>query len=272
MSRLIDALSDAGQRWTAWSGAEAAEAMRVCMTYFEDVREGMRAYVAYSFIASKRDPETLRASVSDSEVAGVVPKVRGSGFLTRSAFQRSIKRDLRACGLLDYKEAPKNSRIGRECTEYEFPMFLKLLDKLKLEKAQAIKDGICSLGDENLIHTSTPQNTNDYSPGHVSNSYIASDGVCEEPCAGIHTSRAENLEVKNTHIEEGGIHNSAPSLSWQPFDPPETCPYCRAVGTMWTTRDGVDYVACQSCGQVETLEEWNRFKYQSLLSSPDIQF
>lgn len=272
MSRLIDALSEAGQRWTAWSGAEAAEAMRVCMTYFENVREGLRAFVAYSFIASKRDPDTLRASVSDTEAAGVVPKVRGSGFLTRSAFQRSIKRDLRACGLLDYKDAPKNSRVGRECTEYEFPMLEKLLDRLKAEKAQAIKSGICSLGGENVIHTTTPQPTNDYSPGRVSKSYTDGCGVCEQLNTDSRISRKENSEVREPCLEEGSLYNPATSPSWQPFDQSKTCPYCGAVGAVWMTRDGIDYAGCPTCKQVKTLAEWVADEYAKLASSPDIPF
>ena len=273
MSRLIDALSDAGQRWTAWSGAEAAEAMRVCMTYFENVREGLMAFVAYSFIASKRDPDTLRASVSDTEAAGVVPKVRGSGFLTRSAFQRSIKRDLRACGLLDYKDEPKNSRAGRECTEYEFPMLEKLLDRLKAEKAQAIKSGGYSLGGENVIHTTTPQPTKDYSHAQVNNLYIDTGGVCEQPFADIHTSRAEKLEVKNACIEEGIIDNPASLPKWQPYNHTETCPYCGARGsTGWATIDGTDYVRCSSCGAQNPLEQWSADEYAKLLSLPDISF
>ena len=273
MSRLIDALSDAGQRWTAWSGAEAAEAMRVCMTYFENVREGLRAFVAYSFIASKRDPDTLHASVSDTEAAGVVPKVRGSGFLARSAFQRSIKRDLRACGLLDYKDAPKNSRAGRECTEYEFPMLEKLIDRLKAEKAQAIKSGGYSLGGENIIHTTTPQPTNNYSHAQVNNLYIDTGGVCEQPFADIHTSRTEKLEVKNACIEEGIINNPASLPKWQPYNPPETCPYCGAHGsTGWAMVGGVDYVYCSACGTQKLMADWENAKYSALQAAPDIPF
>lgn len=265
MTRLIDALSDAGQRWTAWSGAEASEAMRVCVTHFDNVREGLRAYVAYSFIASKRDTETLRASVSDSEVAGVVPKVRGVGFISGSSYSRTIKRDLLACGLLNYSREDRANAVVP--TVYTFPMLERLLGITTNESAQRSNE----LG-VSVTHSAFGASTHENEQRVVQNHIPAIQTRSAESCIDIQTSRARGSEVEKPCLERGTLYNSAPSLSWQPIYPPETCPYCGAGGTVWATRDGVDYAACKNCGQTKTLAEWRADGYAILKASPDIPF
>ena len=71
----------------------------------------------------------------------------------------------------------------------------------------------------------------------------------------------------------GNSNNPILSVSWQPSDPPETCPYCGARGsTGWATIGGVDYIRCTACDTAKPMSEWRADEYGALLAAPDITF
>lgn len=268
MSRLIDALSEAGQRWTALSGVEVDEMQRVILAYCgRDFKKAYRMRAAYEFIASKRDAETLNASVSDGEVSARIPKERGTGFISGSNYSRTIKRDLLACGLLDASTDRRSDATAP--TVYSFPMLERLLCVGANESAQHSN---AEAGD--LTHSEQCTSIYGNEQCVVHSAYTEANNSCVQASADIHTSRNEEFqEGKSYGLEKGGLYNPASLPKWQPYNHTETCPYCGTRGsTGWATIDGTDYVRCSSCGAQNPLEQWSADEYAKLLSLPDIPF
>ncbi len=127
-STLIDRLRAGKQYWSAWSGLEASLAVRVCQVYCDGNWGKMSQMLsAYMYVASKRDNGKTTASVVDSEVAKVVPRLRkakgGSAnpdSIGADAYRKGAKRDLQACGLLGFEVKPCN-RASTAPTVYTFP-------------------------------------------------------------------------------------------------------------------------------------------------------
>lgn len=268
MSRLIDALSEAGQRWTAWCGAELDEMQRVILAYCgRDFKKAYRMRAAYEFIASKRDAETLKASVSDGEVAARIPKERGTGFISGSNYSRTIKRDLLACGLLDYRTEKRAEATAP--TVYSFPLLERLLCIDMNEYAQRSN---AEAGD--LTNNASCVSIHENEQRVVHSAYTEANNSCAQASTNIHTSRSEELQEGKTYsIEKGASNYPVSAACWTPYNPPETCPYCGSRGsTGWATIGGVDFVRCSACDTQKPLIDWEAEKYSALQDAPDISF
>lgn len=116
--------------WTALCGTEVAEAIRICHTCADTPGRACQATAAYFFIVSHRSNITSTAKVTDAEVASVIPKTRGDGFLGADAYRKQIKSLLVGWGLVSCSlQSPTGN--GRLPTLYGFPMFEKLLDGIE---------------------------------------------------------------------------------------------------------------------------------------------
>lgn len=119
---MTDRIRDADMGWSALCPLEARVASYVCWNRAASPAEAAQAMAAYFFLASCRMNSEGTATVPDKEVAEVVPKLRGAGYLTPSGYCKGVKRRLREWGLVSYQDAPQNGRRGREPTVYGFPM------------------------------------------------------------------------------------------------------------------------------------------------------
>lgn len=268
VSRLIDALSDEGERWTAISGAELDEMQRVILAYCgRDFKKAYRMRAAYEFIASKRDAETLNASVSDGEVSARIPKERGIGFISGSNYSRTIKRDLLACGLLEASTDRKSEATAP--TVYSFLMLKRLLCIGMNRSAQRSNEDV-----NPLTHSEQCISIYENAQCVVHNEYAEANNSCAQASTEIHTSRKGEFEERKTSsLERGASNNPVSAVSWTPFNPPESCPYCGAYGsTAWATVEGVDLVRCEACDTEKQLSEFEQDRYLSLKNSPDILF
>lgn len=236
MSRLIDNIAAIGECWTAMSGLEVSEAIRVCYSCFDDQKEAGRALAAYMYIASKRNSETLKASVSDGEIASILPKLRGSGFLSANGYRKQIKEKLKAFGLLDYSTVKRNIEGGRLPTEYAFPMLETLLEKH--EKEGSTK-GIT---------------TNDYSDTQGNNLYINSSHPRELSRTIIPPSRDIDISRDEQRASKRGNQGNkqAQVVRWVKSN--KFCHYCGSYDTE-INNDGT-IIRCLSCGTKETMKEW----------------
>lgn len=130
MPSIIDSLADRGMGWAALSGIEVSEAIRVCNACADTPGRAFQALSAYLFIVSLRSNATVTARVTDSDVASVIPKTRGTGQIGSDAYRKQIKPLLVAWGLLSCS-LQKPTGKGRQPTEYGFPMFQKLLLRIE---------------------------------------------------------------------------------------------------------------------------------------------
>lgn len=268
MSRLIDSLSGIGQRWTAVCGLELDEVQRVILAYCgRDFKKAYRMRSAYELIASKRDAETLNASVSDNEVAARIPKERGDGFISGSNYSRTIKRDLLACGLLNASTDRRAEATAP--TVYSFPMLERLLCIGANESAQHSN---AEAGD--LTHSEQCTSIYGNEQCVVHSAYTEANNSCVQASADIHTSRNEEFqESKSYGLEKGGLYNPVSLPKWTPYDNGEECPFCGARGsTGWAVIGGVDYVHCSACGAKKLMTDWENAKYSVLQAVPDIPF
>lgn len=268
VSRLIDAITEAGERWTAISGAELDEMQRSILAYCgRDFKKAYRMRAAYEFIASKRDAETLKASVSDGEVSARIPKERGTGFISGSNYSRTIKRDLLACGLLDVSTDRRAEATAP--TVYSFPMLERLLCIDASEYAQRSN---AEAGD--LTHSEQCISIYENEQRVVHSAYTEANNSYAQASTNIHTSRSEELQEGKTYsIEKGASNYPVSAACWTPYNPPETCPYCGAHGsTGWAMVGGVDYVYCSACGTQKLMADWEAAKYSALQAAPDISF
>ena len=270
MSRLIDAIASEGERWTAISGAEVREAVRVCFTCADNPSRAGQCLAAYFLIASKRDADTLKASVSDSEAAAAVPKIRGAGFVSSDTFRKQIKPLLFSFGLVSY-DAGNLGKDGKTPTLYGFPMLETLLG-FSSEGGQLTNDLSAHEG-ANLNPPTGGQNTNNLSTPMRTNHIQANPPTVDKPRTTCPPSRGRCAEKEDLQQGIGNSNNPILSVSWQPSDPPETCPYCGARGsTGWAVIGGVDYVHCSACGAQKLMTDWENAKYSALQAAPDISF
>lgn len=126
MPSIIDSFAERGMGWAALSGAEIAEAIRVCSACADTPGRAFQALSAYLFIVSLRSNVTVTARVTDADVASVIPKTRGVGHIGSDAYRKQIKPLLVAWGLLSCSLQRPTGK-GRQPTMYGFPMFEKLL-------------------------------------------------------------------------------------------------------------------------------------------------
>lgn len=270
MSRLIDAIASEGERWTAISGAEVREAVRVCFTCADNPSRAGQCLAAYFLIASKRDADTLQASVSDSEAAAAVPKIRGAGFVSSDTFRKQIKPLLFSFGLVSY-DAGNLGKDGKTPTLYGFPMLETLLG-FSSEGGQLTNDLSAREG-ANLNPPTGGQSTNNLSTPMRTNHIRANPPTVDKPRTTYPTSRVRRTDKEDMQLGIGNSNNPILSVSWQPSDPPETCPYCGARGsTGWATIGGVDYIRCTACDTAKPMSEWRADEYGALLAAPDITF
>lgn len=270
MSRLIDAIASEGERWTAVCGLEVREAVRVCFTCADNPSRAGQCLAAYLLIASKRDAETLQASVSDGEAASAVPKIRGAGFVSSDTFRKQIKPLLFSFGLVSY-DAGNLGKDGKTPTLYGFPMLETLLG-FSGEGGQIAND--LSADDKaNLNPPTGGQSTNDLSTPMRTNHIQASPPTVDKPRTTCPTSRVRRADKEDMQLGIGNNNNPVSVACWTPYNPPETCPYCGAYGsTGWAMVGGVDYVYCSACDAQKLMTDWENAKYSALQASPDIPF
>ena len=126
MPSITDSLTERGIGWAALSCLEVGEAVRVCHTCADSPARAFQTLAAYLYIASLRYNTTATASVTDSSVASVIPKLRGDGYLKGDAYRKQIKPLLVAWGLVSCAAQKPNGK-GRQATLYGFPMLEKLM-------------------------------------------------------------------------------------------------------------------------------------------------
>ena len=130
MPSITDSLADRGMGWAALSGVEVAEAARVCHACADTPGVAYQALAAYLYVVSHRSNVTATSAVTDSDVASVVPKTRGSGHVGPDAYRKRIKPLLVAWGLVSCSMQRPTGK-GRQPTVYGFPMFEKLLASIE---------------------------------------------------------------------------------------------------------------------------------------------
>lgn len=125
---LFDSLSAAGEHWTAWSGEESKLATNLALNHTQDAKKALQMTAGYGFLASRRDSETMSATVSDKEAAKAIPRLNGKkgGAIAADTYRKGVKLDLKACGLVDFNTDPGE----RKPTRYTFPAIVERLKAL----------------------------------------------------------------------------------------------------------------------------------------------
>lgn len=182
---LIDTLKACRIYWSAWSGVEAALAIRICRTYCDGRWDKMAQMLcAYMYIAGKRDNGKMTASVIDAEVAKNIPRIRRAkeGAANRDcigadAYRKGVKRDLRDCGLLDFEcERPRTA--SQLPTVYTFPAFEKELSR----RAGSDREGGTGSRDSSAgAYSATSGTTGTFNPGHAEQVQGITPAASEQP-------------------------------------------------------------------------------------------
>ena len=243
-STLIDRLRASKQYWTAWCGLEAALAVRICQIYCNG-NWGKLAQMlsAYMYVASKRDNVTMTASVVDAEVAKVVPRLRkakgGSAnpdSVGADAYRKGAKRDLQACGLLNFEIRPYN-RASTAPTVYTFPA----LDTELSRQAMPLEDDMGDSRDSGThVYSDTCGAIPAVTPVHAEQVPAVTPTLPEQIPGVTPTSLDNRLDRNIGSIEKG---NSVPDdfTTWLAG---LKCPSC---GSNDIREKYVNYWTCNSC-------------------------
>ena len=137
---LTSRIAKAGYGWTALSLAEVSEAARVCSSCADTPAQAFQILAAYFAVASARSNADSNASISDSEAAQAVPRIRGRGCVSADQFRKSIRPTMEAWGLVRCSKHATSLR-GRPPTSYEFPIVEKLFYREKESEELAEDDG-----------------------------------------------------------------------------------------------------------------------------------
>ncbi len=242
---LIDALKARKIFWSALSGVEASLAIRICFEYC-DGKFGKMAQMlsAYIYIASKRDNAKMTASVTDSEVAANVPRIRRAKkgaadqrFVGADAYRKGAKNDLRACGLVDF-ESSDPKRAGQLLTVYTFPALAK---ELSLNVRQNGEDAAVSGGFAASANSGSAGTTPALVPGSSEQIPRITPTASEHLQGFTPTSIDTKVTGNMGSIEDRNSPNSDFILKWSGV----RCPDC---GSADICQDDPIYWTCNACG------------------------
>lgn len=241
---LIDALKERKAFWSALSGVEASLVIRICSVYCDGNHGKMvQMLSAYMYIASKRDNAKMTASVTDSEVAENVPRIRKAKkgaadqrFVGADAYRKGAKNDLRACGLVDFENSV-SKKTGQLPTVYSFPAFEK---ELSLNVGQNGEDAAVSEGFAASANSDSAGTTPAIIPSSSEQiPYITP--TASEQLPGFTPTSIDTKVTGNI----GSIENrNNPNSDFILKGPSTRCPFC---GSTNTHRVDPDHWACNAC-------------------------
>lgn len=230
--------------YTLISSLEASKVASVC-SYIEDRKKIGQVLAAYWLIATRRDRDTLKASVSDSEIAKDIPRIREGengkkAGISAESYRKTVKPVLKRLGLVWFEEGRRLAKGGTLPTVYTFP-------RLKEWNAKSGEPNQPSEGehrDENASWKPNQANTNAYSEAKPNKQVDLAGSQTKQTSANGWTSRRkEYQEEKSTSTERGN--------KFIPLEG-EACPKCNGEDI---ARTGSDWV-CRSCGRRASEENW----------------
>lgn len=259
MTFLIDSLKEVRELWTAFSGEESKMVNHIASQYAPTETKLFQMVAAYCFIATKRDPETLTASVSDSEIAKAIPKFKRAtgheGSISRDGYRKGIKPLLKECGLLAFNTEPGN----RESTIYTFPALESRLQEMKsdlercgktVQELSAPMKGVDSgcyphpCG-EAVQELSAPMRTKDESK-------IPTVWTSLEETFPLQEEEGNSKELLSM---ENGRDSIPVDSNWKRATRSEICPRCNSTEILENQVSGWKY-RCKKCGYENYTDAW----------------